>query len=42
MHGQQNIVIGPNAFKNKRMDYPFSMHPVALQTHLHSNYFQGK
>jgi hypothetical protein len=35
-------VIGLNTVKNKRVDYPFSMHPVALKTHLHSNYFRGK
>jgi len=35
-------VIGLNTVKNKRVDNPFSMHPVALKTHLHSNYFQGK
>ena len=35
-------VIGLNTFKNKKLDYPLSMHPVALKTHLHSNYFQGK
>jgi len=35
-------VIGLNTVKNKRVDYPLSMHPVALKTHLHSNYFQGK
>ena len=28
--------------KNQRVEYPFSMHPVALKSHLHSNYFQGK